>query len=328
MPEPEPLSPAPPAPGTQAASAPSKVCLVIVFNHRYDGNLPKLDQVYGGRFEHIRYLVPFYRGERPDVFPVFYSSFQFQGYFMEAWRRLRHEGFTHFVFCADDLLLHPTVTGENLCENLGLDAGSGYTKDLRSLSEFSLGWFPMASTLVALEGNSGAHWEQELPDAAAVAKIMADKGHPIGRLGWHNLRHGVRPKGAFQTLFYVVLRGLRRRKDPRVRWLDLPYPLVAGVSDFIVVPTTAMEKFCFLCSVLAATGVFVEVAIPTALTLSCERVARQADTAWQVRDFWPGGNAEMNAFGQEHNFRLDRLLANFGERELYLHPIKFSKWSV
>ena len=48
-----------------------KVCLVVIFNHRFDRNLPALRKIYGERFAGIRFLVPFYDGSDADVIPVY-----------------------------------------------------------------------------------------------------------------------------------------------------------------------------------------------------------------------------------------------------------------
>src|SRR5438309_2566399 len=57
----------------------SKAALIIVFNHRYDKNIPLLETLYEGRFSNIYYLVPFYDGEKENVIPVYENSFRFQG---------------------------------------------------------------------------------------------------------------------------------------------------------------------------------------------------------------------------------------------------------
>ena len=138
-------------------AAPTKVCLVILFNHKYDGTLPKLDRLYRDRFEHIRYLVPFYRGDRPDVYPVYYSSYQFEGFFRTAWERLREEGFTHYFFLADDMILNPRLTGENFCERLGLDDHRGFLQYVYPITQSRMTAFWLLPALVAVAGKNGVN---------------------------------------------------------------------------------------------------------------------------------------------------------------------------
>lgn len=47
----------------------SKIGLVIIFNHPYAKNLEKLRSIYGERFSILRFLMPFYDGNEPDVCP-------------------------------------------------------------------------------------------------------------------------------------------------------------------------------------------------------------------------------------------------------------------
>ena len=86
----------------------TKVCLVIEFNHRFDKNLPLLRKIYGERFSEIRFLMPFYDGADADVIPVYESSWQFQGYLIQAYEKLKDIPCTHYLFIGDDLIINPT----------------------------------------------------------------------------------------------------------------------------------------------------------------------------------------------------------------------------
>lgn len=46
------------------------VALIILFNHNYEKNLDALKDIYGDRFTHIWYIIPFYSGDREDVISV------------------------------------------------------------------------------------------------------------------------------------------------------------------------------------------------------------------------------------------------------------------
>ncbi|HTD94780.1 MAG TPA: hypothetical protein VK644_13240, partial [Chitinophagaceae bacterium] len=95
-------------------------CLVIVFNHRYDKNIPVLERMYSGRFRHIYFLVPFYDGAHPNVIPVYESSNFFQSYFAQGFHRFFREEFTHYIFLGDDCVLNPSITESNVLEQTGL----------------------------------------------------------------------------------------------------------------------------------------------------------------------------------------------------------------
>ena len=57
-----------------------KVALIIIYNHQYNKNIDVLERIYKDRFHDIYHLVPFYRGDRKNVIPVYESSHYFQGY--------------------------------------------------------------------------------------------------------------------------------------------------------------------------------------------------------------------------------------------------------
>ena len=102
------------------------------------------------------------------------------------------------------------------------------------------------------------------------------------------------------------------------------YPLVGSYSDLIVVPEQIMPLFCQYCGAFAATRLFVEVAIPTSMVLSTEKVMTIDQTRFpnslrlprdKARDFLP-----------QFNYSYDELVANFPKDMFYVHPIKLSKW--
>src|SRR5882672_7140544 len=107
-----------------------KACLIIVFNHRYDKNIPVLEKIYSGRFSHIYFLVPFYNGDHPNVIPVYESSHYFQSFFAQGYSRFFSEEFTHYIFLGDDCILHPSINENNILQQTGLAAGADFIPGL------------------------------------------------------------------------------------------------------------------------------------------------------------------------------------------------------
>lgn len=97
----------------------TKTCLVIIFNHRYDKNISKLRRIYGERFSDIKFLMPFYDGDDADVIPVYESSYQFQGFLVQAYEKLKNISCTHYLFIADDLIINPKFTENNFADSIG-----------------------------------------------------------------------------------------------------------------------------------------------------------------------------------------------------------------
>ena len=297
-------------------------CLVVVFNHRFDQNLPRLRALYRGRFAAVRFLVPFYRGDDPDVVPVFDSSATFQGYFAQARRSLEAEGFTHYVFVADDLLLNPAINEGNLHVHLRLQPEGGYTKYLKPFSSMTSRWTHFNRTLRALRFDEFVNARAELPPREEAVARLAAHGLKCQPLGWRNLeaspgpwRHRIKEWATAWSL-------IRRRPEGR----GLPYPLLMGYADLLVAPASALPEFCHLCGVFAAMDLFVECAAPTALALATPHLTLERDLDQQGLELW--SDADRAAFWNRYSARLPELLQNFPARCLYVHPIKLPHWQT
>ena len=94
----------------------SKPCLIIIFNHRFDKNIPVLEKIYSGRFSNIFFLVPFYNGDKENVIPVYESSHFFQSFLAQGYNRFAKDEFTHYIFTGDDCLLNPALNENNFLE--------------------------------------------------------------------------------------------------------------------------------------------------------------------------------------------------------------------
>ena len=84
-----------------------------------------------------------------------------------------------------------------------------------------------------------------------------------------------------------------------------------------------MQKFSLYCGAFAATRLFVEMAIPTALILSADNIKLGKDIKLEPGAMWTPDELKNL---KPYNLQLDRLLNNFPLRKLYLHPIKLSQW--
>lgn len=107
----------------------------------------------------------------------------------------------------------------------------------------------------------------------------------------------------------------------------MPYPLLRGYADIVLIDKKSMAEFCRLSGIFAAMGLFVEIAIPTIMSLVCDNFKTDRDlkkyhgvpmwTAKEKEDFW-------NQYNRNPNF----LMKNFAEDVLFYHPIKMSTWRI
>lgn len=299
--------------------------LVLVHNHRFEAIIPKLEQIYGERFSRLLHLVPFYSGTNSKVIPVCENSFQFQAFFAQAYPRLSQLECDHFIFCADDLILNPKLNENNIISALRLEHSSAYIKAITHLAEVPFSWPYAIPVLVNFVGNNGLAWRRELPAPQTINAALTHHKVRLAELGLHNFRNGIRPKQLLLLLYYLILRAREQRGQKSKCFRDLPYPMAYAYSDFFILPRSALERFCDYCAIFAAMNLFVEIAIPLSLLLTCEQIVCEKDTSWRGVELW--GDLSRERLEQANEQSLAKLLANFPADRLYIHPVKLSRWS-
>ena len=108
----------------------TRVCLVHLFNHRFEGNLPTLARIYAERFPERHVLMPFASTPGPGISRVYELGRNFSGHIAQGARDFVAPYFTHYVIAGDDLLINPRLNAGNLMEALSLQPGEGYIKNL------------------------------------------------------------------------------------------------------------------------------------------------------------------------------------------------------
>lgn len=296
-----------------------KTALLVVYNHRYNKNIPIIDKMYEGVFSHVYHLVPFYDGTQENVIPVYASSAHFQSYIAQAYTHLRKEDFTHFFVVADDMLLNPAINEENYHQKIGLGEDECYIDELWPLQDKR-----NSMQYKAMQFKVKQHYleiESILPSQEEARKRFAEYGLPIGPMPMPRLtlRHDKLRTLRYQIkclLLYFI--NIRRR--------NLNYPLIKAYSDILVIDAVTMPRFCQLCGAFAAGGLFVELAIPTALVLSTTRLKTRKDTSMGGMALWPAESDNDKEYLDSFNNSIDAVRKSFKEDQLYIHPIKLSKW--
>jgi hypothetical protein len=321
-----------------------KVALIVIFNHRYDGNLEKLDRLYGSRFSSIRYLMPFYDGPRADVVPVYENSHYYQGYIAQAAERFQRKEYTHYVFIGDDLILNPGLNESNVCGVLGLNENTAFTDDFRPLHTAKQWWPRKREALEFFINAKGSEGVRYLPAKHEIELRLKRYGYePDQRLGhtnaWQPPVYSApgpraqsrqasewfgRLKDRTMARFFYAVEWLNYRRK-QWRTYPLPFPLIGGFSDFFVLPAASLRRFTHYCGIFASMKLFVELAIPTALAMASEDVRTVSQSAYRSGYLW--SQPEVTALEQAHNGSLDHLLSHFPQDILFYHPVKLSRWS-
>ncbi len=294
------------------------VTLVILFNHQYNHNLPKLRQLYAARFSSIQFIVPFYTGTDDDVIAVYEHSFQFQGYIAQATRQLLQLAATHYLIIGDDVLLHPSINEHTYSKHFGLvSSHTNFVPSLTPIHTITRNWQPMLNALQLNRSLKGVEVTHILPSyEQAIALFQAQN------LVFRN-------KASFKASFsgkniVHLIPTLIKKKLAKKPLLRYDYPLAMSYSDVLVVSSGTLPLFAQYCGIWASLGLFVEFAIPTALILaSTSTIITEAQLPQKGLTLW---HAQDEAILHPYKHSLEALQQHFNADWLYIHPIKLSKW--
>jgi hypothetical protein len=303
-----------------------KVALIIIYNHRYDNNIEILERIYEKRFGIIYHLMPFYRGNRKNVLPVYESPHYFQGYVAQGFKSFFNEEYTHYLFVADDLILNPMVTENNYAEIFNLSLKGCFIPRFANFNEAG-SWPRVRDAYFWNIKSSGVEAVEQLPDYATALQKFKKFGLELRPLQFQQIwtapdRTDLWLENFFQTIVFT-LRSLHAQLKRKT--YSLPYPAVASYSDIFVVSSDVIGAFSHFCGVFAATRLFAEVAVPTALVLSAEEIVTDESLRLQGKPLWTAHDfTEL----EKYDHSLEKLLAEFPAKYLYLHPIKLSQWKI
>ena len=296
----------------------NKIALLIIYNHRYDKNIPRIDQVYAGRFSHVFHIVPFYDGEKENVIPVYDNSFQFQGYISQAYQHLKDKGFTHYVAVADDMVINPQLNEHNFFELSGIQENACFTHSFRDVKTLNPGWWHTRDIVRFSTFHRGVEIDNILPSIEQAQQLFAAHGFKtrlVSEWPYQNMRRPVK-EFILQIRRMIMLKLFRR--------VYYRYPLMGGYTDMIVVPADTMPRFCQYNGAFAAARLFVEVAIPTSMVLCGAKLQEIKDIKMNRFIIFPK-ETDKNIL-TEANFSYEKLISLFPEDMLYIHPVKLSKW--
>ena len=171
-----------------------KVCLVIIFNHRFDKNLPLLEKIYGDRFPDIYHLVPFYDGSQDNVIPVYEHSFYFQGYLPQVWSKIKSDDFSHYFFISDDLLLHPEINAKNCLNKLCINEGDAFLPNpWGSITDLTAEWSNFMPSINAFYLDEGLNhhfpnWQNIFLPKLEAKQRLTKYGYDSRNIQWKDLK--------------------------------------------------------------------------------------------------------------------------------------------
>ena len=106
----------------------------------------------------------------------------------------------------------------------------------------------------------------------------------------------------------------------------LGYPLVCGFSDFFVIPSSSFDDFSHYCGVFAAMRMFVEVAIPTSMVLSCSKIVNLEALGLKAETGVINSARVRAELESKYELSFARFMQEYPADYLFIHPIKLSRW--
>jgi hypothetical protein len=302
----------------------TKVALLIIYNHRFDRNIPKLEKIYEGRFNNIFHVIPFYDGDVKNVIPVYENSFYFEGYVAQAFQQIKDKGFTHFFIVADDMIINPDINEDSLWDCIGIEK-----EDCLMVSKF--GWKKLQDTNKKwLWIFNALNYRVKTP-GVEISAILPSKEEAQKKFDKLNLPYSKLPIRSILKNFSISSAKTLKKDIEHIRrsvklfnWnRTLDYPMIGGYSDIFLITSDNMKQFATYCGAFAATNLFVEIAIPTAMALSCDSIKLISDTKYRNGAMW---SDKDRAFLDSFDNSIQKLQQSFPKDLLFLHPIKLSKW--
>lgn len=301
------------------------VALIVVFNHRFDKNLPYLRTLYNGKFQNVFFLVPFYDGFDEDVIPVYYPSNCFQGFFQTAYQHLVKYEFDYWFVVADDMLVNPKLDETNVISSLCLSTNDSFIPAIQNFTP-SVTWPHTRNALSLKLDTRFLESRKELPSTEEwYTKLLSFNLQPFG-VSFDNVYGPLEDDSFLQNVALFgkrYLADIERKKNGDI--VHLEYPLCFGYSDIFAIGKDSLERFCHYCGVFAAAGLFVEIAIPTALVLATKGTIRfEKDIEYSGKALW---GSDVTNFFHKYDRSLKDLISDFPSTFLYLHPVKLSQWT-
>lgn len=300
-----------------------KVALLIVYNHRFDRNIPILENLLSGKWSHIYHIIPFYDGKKENVISVYENSYFYEGYLAQAFHTLRNENYDHYVVMADDMVLNPRLNEHNILSELKLDKNDSFFPVFMNLEKGKHDNIAYAASFRLKQ--KGAEIVKILPPIETAKKIFKEKGfNPNPKISTNTALRNLIGCHIIDVRSFV--RYIGRIAKNIFTGIEFDYPFAGGISDFFVIDKYSVERFTQYCGAFAATNLFIEVALPTSLVLASKNLKTE-DTAKTLKSMYLWGE-EIEKFAKRYNYSYNQLVNNYPDDTLFIHPVKLSKFKV
>lgn len=287
------------------------ICLCVIFNHNHEINVPLLREIYKDRFDKIIFLMPFYQGNDPEIFPYFEKSHYFQASINFNYHRLKEINASHYFFISDDLLINNSINKHNLFDWFGGENTISIPYHPEDVLFLAPEWYHLSDMFLMDEIAKPIEWRKYLPSN----EEMKMKKEMMGFRNHVDISYYVdflRNKG-------III------PEEKISNFELPYPFAYGYSDIFVMPAEKLERFSYYAGVTTAMKLWVEIAIPTIVLMVCDKIdiiEFQNNVDDPGKYGMIGGH--HNEFCSAAQFTVSKAFKGKFENLSFYHPVKLS----
>ncbi len=303
------------------------VALIVIYNHQYNDNIDIIESIYKNRFSNIYHLMPFYIGNRKNVISVYENSYYFQGFVSQSAKILKGLNFTHYFYIADDMLLNPMINEGNYVEFFKLKDDDNFFPGFISLHNSEVWWERALEAYNWKSNPNGIEINNLLPNYNDVLKMFEKHKLDVRPLKFQQIWRLSLPNKLGISVLYNTIKLYSRYIISLIlgKTYTLKYPLVGGYSDIFIISSQDLDIFALYCGIFSSTHLFVELAIPTSLVISTDKIVTEEKLPHKGKLIWK--QSQFNEL-EQYKYSLNALLKHFPSECLYIHPIKLSKWNL
>jgi hypothetical protein len=234
----------------------------------------------------------------------------------------------HYLFVADDMIINPKINENNYCRFFNLDEETCFIPELRNIPRVAtwshhrdaLHFNPFNKQATHLRGVEIIPF---LPSKDNAAERMKKWGVQNTAISFKSVYGNFFERFLYKTKMLVEDIFLYRHLYPQ----KTHYPLTSSYADIFIVSANTIKQFSHFCGIFSASRLFVEIALPTALAFSANKISTEKDLSLDCQKY-ATPNADIQENIDRCNFDLGKLFDRFPENQMYIHPIKLSKWNT
>ena len=244
------------------------------------------------------------------------------------------------------MILNPAIDENNYTDFFGISPSENYLPQIFTLHNlinsptFSfdtftlwgktlIRWHNTRSALQFSVKKLGVECASILPSVEAATIKLAQQGYAVQPLTLTDVADNIRLTA---NPLRTAKRSLQMLQKANLwfKKLELPYPMVGGYSDIVIVNKATIHQFIQYCGAFAALDLWVEIALPTALLLASDnKVVTEMETGKRGILYWPRTDEAVRKYNSDmeaYAYKLSNLFKGFPKDKLYIHPVKLSKW--